>query len=91
MPNPRDHLFAEEAHRALNHVIGHRAKLSGRHEVLVRLKTGFDREKFDFPADFGSLREGLGMCSGHVKAVTGDLDGRSLSSARRSARAARSS
>jgi hypothetical protein len=48
VPNPRDHLFAEEAHRGLNHVIGHRAKLSGRHEVLVRLKTGFDREKFDF-------------------------------------------
>jgi hypothetical protein len=28
--------------------------MSGRHEVLVRLKTGIDREKFDFPADFDS-------------------------------------
>jgi hypothetical protein len=53
-------------------------------------KTGLDREKFDFPAAFGSVREGLGTCSGHVKTVMGDLGGRRLSSARRNARAARS-
>jgi len=29
------------------------------------------REKFYFPADFGSVREGLGTYSGHLKAVTG--------------------
>jgi hypothetical protein len=34
-------------------------------------KTGIDREKFDFPADFGSVREGLRTCSGRLKAVTG--------------------
>jgi hypothetical protein len=28
-------------------------------------------EKFDFPADFDSVREGLGTFSGHLKAVTG--------------------
>jgi hypothetical protein len=52
-------------------------------------KTGLDCEKFDFPADFRSVREGLGTCSGHLKAVTGDLDGRRLSLARRNAPAAR--
>src|SRR5215813_13511363 len=44
-------------------------------DSLVRLKTAIDREKFDFPAAFGSLREGLGTCSGHLKTVTGDLAG----------------
>src|SRR5215472_13339493 len=46
-----------------------------RHEVLVRLKTAIECEKFDFPAAFGSLPEGLGTCSGHLKTVTGDLAG----------------
>jgi hypothetical protein len=57
--------------------------------VLGGPKTGIDREKFDFSADFGSVREGLGTCSGHLKAVTGDLGRRRLSSARRNVRAAR--
>ena len=48
-----------------------------------------DREKLDFPAAFRSVWEGLGTCSGHLKAVMGGLDGRRLSSARRNARAAR--
>ena len=45
-----------------------------------RAQTGIDREKFDFPADFRSVREGLGTCSGHLKTLTGGLenpDGRS--------------
>jgi len=46
-------------------------------------KTGIDREKFDFSADFRSVREGLGTCSGRLKAVTGDLDARRLSLADR--------
>jgi hypothetical protein len=54
-----------------------------------KAQTGIDREKFDVPAAFGSVREGLGTCSGRLKAVTGDLDGRRLSSARRNAPAAR--
>jgi hypothetical protein len=42
--------------------------------------TGIDREKFDFPADFRSVREGLGTRSRHLKTLTGGLenpDGRS--------------
>jgi hypothetical protein len=54
-----------------------------------RAQSGIDREKFDFPGDFGSVREGFGTCSGRLKAVTGDLGGRRASSARRNARAAR--
>ena len=58
-----------------------------------RAQSGIDREKFDFPAAFGSVREGLGTCSGtcseHLKTVTDDLGGRRLSSARRNARATR--
>jgi hypothetical protein len=37
-------------------------------------KTGIDREKFDFSADFRSVQEGLGTCSGRLKAAPGDLD-----------------
>ena len=48
-----------------------------------RAQTGLDREKFNFPADFGSVREGFGTCLGHLKAMTGRSDGRELSSARR--------
>jgi hypothetical protein len=40
-------------------------------DLLGEPKTGIDREKFDFPAAFGSVREVLGTCSGHLKAVTG--------------------
>src|SRR5215472_15132510 len=54
---------------------------------LRRPKTGLDREKFDFPAAFGSVWERLGTCSERVrstlKTLTGDLGGRDLSSARR--------
>src|SRR5215471_3356071 len=55
--------------------------------------TGLDREKFDFPAAFGSVREGLGTCSGTarstLKTVTGAPGERRLSSAQRNAPAAR--
>jgi hypothetical protein len=69
----------------------------------VRSTRRSDREKFDVPADFGSVWEGLGTCSGHLKnpdgrsgkprravwkTQTGGLGGRRLSSARRNARAA---
>jgi hypothetical protein len=27
LPNPRDHFLGDEAHRALNHVVGHSAEL----------------------------------------------------------------
>src|SRR5262252_1310688 len=60
---------------------------------LRRPKTGLDREKFDFPAAFGSVRERLGTCSERVrstlKTLTGDLGGRELSSARRQAKLAK--
>ena len=39
--------------------------------ALGEPKTGLDREKFNFPADFGSVREGFGTCLGHLKAMTG--------------------
>src|SRR5215471_2215618 len=49
--------------------------------------TGLDREKFDVPAAFGSVREGLGTCSGTarstLKTLTGDPGERRLSSAQR--------
>jgi hypothetical protein len=32
-------------------------------------KTGLDREKFDFPAAFGSVRERLGTCSERVRST----------------------
>jgi hypothetical protein len=32
-------------------------------------RTGIDREKFEFPAAFRSVLEGLGTYSGHLKAV----------------------
>ena len=67
--------------RVLYQLLTH--ETSCRHEVLVRLKTAIDREKFDFPADFGSVREGLGTCLGHLKAITGDLGGCRLARARR--------
>src|SRR5215472_4791006 len=54
---------------------------------LRRAQTSLDREKFDVPAAFGSVRERLGTCSerarGTLKTLTGHLGGRELSSARR--------
>jgi len=46
-------------------------------------KTGIDHQKFDFPARIRQRWERLGTCSGHLKTVTGDLDGRRVSPAHR--------
>ena len=74
----RDFLARRTGHASINfraqyQVIRHQT--SCRHDVLGGLKTGIDREKFDFPADFRSVREGFGTCSGHLKTLTGGLGG----------------